>query len=257
MKNNIAYRKFCGFCRISGGMIIMLKNIIISMRSHPRRRLPAVLKNIIIMGIESTMITIVMSFFVGIVLALQTGYQLSKFNLNNLLGAIVGLSLLKELAPVQAAVLIAGKVGSSITAELGSMKVSEEIDAIHIMGVDVVNYLIMPKFIGCVFATFVLVIYTDFVGFLGGAFIANIYYNIPVASFFESFISFVDNVDIASNLLKAFAFGLIIALISCYFGINTEGGSEEVGRATTRTVVASFMVILIANFMLTRVMMYF
>ncbi|MBP7654802.1 ABC transporter permease [Candidatus Dependentiae bacterium] len=234
----------------------MFKDIMKSMYNFKKRSV-LIKNNIIRMGVESTIITIVMSFFIGVVLALQTGYQLSKFNLTNLLGAIVGLSLLKELAPVQAAVLIAGKVGSSITAELGSMKVSEEIDAIHIMGIDVNNYLIMPRFIGCTISTLILVIYTDFVGFLGGAFISNIYYNVGFENFLDSFVSFVDNIDIISNLLKAFIFGLLISLISCYFGIRTTGGSEEVGKSTTVTVVVSFMVILIANFFLTRIMLYF
>ncbi len=243
-------------CFITGDILFMFKDILKSFYNL-RKRCPIILANIVRMGVESTMITVVMSFFVGIVLALQTGYQLSKFNLTNLLGAIVGLSLLKELAPVQTAILVAGKVGSSITAEIGSMKVSEEIDALKIMGIDVNNYLIMPKFLSCIFATFVLVIYTDFVGFLGGAFITNIYYNVSLESFFESFMMFLDTVDIVTNIFKAFVFGTLIGLISCYFGLRTEGGSEQVGRSTTATVVVSFMVILIANFFITRLMMYF
>ena len=255
-KNNVIYCKFCGFCYITGDMLILFKDIIKACYNL-RKRAPVILSNIITMGIESTLITIIMSFFVGIVLALQTGSQLSKFGLTNLLGAIVGLSLLKELAPVQTAILVAGKVGSSIAAELGSMQVSEEIDAMHIMGIDVNNYLIMPKFIGCTLATFALVIYTDFVGFLGGAFISNLYYNVSFESFFDSFISFLDTFDILSNVIKAVIFGLLIALISCYYGLRTSGGSEEVGKSTTSTVVVSFMIILISNFFITRIMMYF
>jgi phospholipid/cholesterol/gamma-HCH transport system permease protein len=198
-----------------------------------------------------------MSFFVGIVLALQTGNQLEKFNLTNLLGSIVGLSLLKELAPVQTAILVIGKVGSSVTAELGSMKVSEEIDALNIMGINIYDYLIAPRFIACVFSTLILVLYTDFIGFLGGAFISKIYYNVSFDNFLNSFIIYVSDADIISNLLKAFCFGFLIIAISCYYGLKTEGGPEEVGNATTKTVVVSFMVILIANFFLTKIMMYF
>ena len=249
-------KKIYGFVCILGDIVIMFKDIMRAMHNFKNRR-PLIMNNIVRMGVESTLITVVMSFFIGLVLALQTGYQLSKFNLTNLLGAIVGLSLLKELAPVQAAVLIAGKVGSSITAELASMKVSEEIDAIHIMGIDVNNYLIIPKFINYTLSTLILIIYTNFIGFLGGAFISNLYYNVSFENFLESFVSFVENIDIITNLLKAIVFGVLIALISCYFGIKTTGGSEEVGKSTTTTVVVSFMVILIANFFLTRIMMYF
>ena len=248
--------KVCNFCFISGDMLIMLKDILLSFYNF-RKRFKSLMTHFVRMGVETTMITVIMSFFVGLVLALQSGYQLERFNLTNLLGAIVGLSLLKELAPVQTAVLIAGKVGSSITAELGTMKVSEEIDAINIMGIDVFNYLIMPRFIACTLSTLVLVIYTDFVGFMGGAFISYIYYNISLENFFDSFLAFVETVDIVSNIIKALTFGFLISLISCYYGLRTTGGSEEVGKSTTMTVVISFIVILIANFFLTRIMMYF
>jgi len=221
------------------------------------KRIRVIINNLVFMGVESTFITIIMSFFVGVVLALQTGYQLNKFNLNNLLGAIVGLSLLKELAPVQTAILVAGKVGSAITAELATMKISEEVDALNIMGIDVFNYLVFPKFLACTLTTVVLVIFTDFIGFLGGAFIAYQQYNISFETFFDSFASYTETIDLVINIIKAFSFGIIISLISCYFGMRTDGGPEAVGQSTTNTVVVSFMSVLIANFFITRIMMFF
>jgi phospholipid/cholesterol/gamma-HCH transport system permease protein len=250
------YDKTCNFCYHTGGVLILLKNIVKSFYNY-KKRFPVILRQIEKMGIQSILITVVMSFFVGVVLALQSGYQLEKFNLTDMLGAIVGLSLLKELAPVQTAVLIAGKVGSSVTAELGTMKVSEEIDALHIMGIDIYNYLIFPRFVACILSTLVLVIYTDFIGFLGGALISNILYNVSFDNFVNSFISLVENVDIISNLIKAAAFGFLVILISCYYGLTTTGGAEEVGNSTTKTVVVSFMVILIANAFITKIMLYF
>lgn len=244
------------FINTSGEIILLLwRTCKSSLKLKNRKNL--ILKNIYIMGVDTLPITIIMSFFVGMVLTLQSGFQLLKFGLTDILGTIVFLSLLKELAPVQAAVLMLAKVGSSITAELGSMKVSEEIEAIKIMGIDVTNYLVVPRFWACIFSTIVLVAYTDIVGLLGGALIAKTYVGVGYSNFFDSAFQYVKTLDLIGNLIKAFLFGLLISIISCYYGMNAQGGSEAVGKATTSTVVVGFISLLITNYFITKFLLYF
>jgi phospholipid/cholesterol/gamma-HCH transport system permease protein len=222
-----------------------------------RKRKVLILNNILTMGVQTLPIIMIMSFFVGMVLALQSGYQLMMFGLTDLLGSIVFLSLLKELAPVQAAVLMLAKVGTSITAELGTMKVSEEIEAINIMGIDVTNYLIVPRFWACILSTIMLVIYTNLIGLFGGALVAVNYVGISLSEFMNSAFLYVRVIDVTGNIIKAVVFGVIVAIISCYYGINVKGGSEGVGKATTSTVVVSFLSLLIANYFITKFLLYF
>lgn len=233
-------------------LLVTLKS---SITITKRKRL--IFKNILTMGWQTLPIIIIMSFFVGMVLALQTGYQLMMFGLTDLLGSIVFLSLLKELAPVQAAVLMLAKVGTSITAELGSMKVSEEIEAINIMGIDVTNYLIVPRFWACVISTIMLVIYTNIIGLLGGALVAVNYVGISFSDYIDSAFLYVRIIDITGNLIKAVIFGVLVGIISCYYGTNVEGGSEAVGKATTSTVVVTFLSLIIANYFITKFLLYF
>lgn len=235
--------------------ILLLKTIKSSFKLKKRKFL--ILNNIKIMGVQTLPIIMIMSFFVGMVLALQSGYQLMMFGLTDLLGSIVFLSLLKELAPVQAAVLMLAKVGTSITAELGTMKVSEEIEAINIMGIDVTNYLIVPRFLACVVSTILLVIYTNIIGLLGGTLVAINYVGLSWAEFMDSAFLYVEMIDVIGNLLKAIVFGVLVGLISCYYGINVKGGSEAVGKATTSTVVVTFLSLIIANYFITKILLYF
>ncbi|HOL48484.1 MAG TPA: ABC transporter permease, partial [bacterium] len=173
------------FIEICGEMVILFFETV-KASFILKNRYGLIFKNIITMGIRTLPIAMIMSFFVGMVLSLQSGYQLNKFGLNDILGAIVFLSLLKELAPVQTAVLMLAKVGTSITAEIGSMRVSEEIETLNIMGINIINYLIMPRFIACIFSTIILVIYADIIGLIGGAIVANYYFGLSYSKFFDS-----------------------------------------------------------------------
>jgi phospholipid/cholesterol/gamma-HCH transport system permease protein len=196
-----------------------------------------------------------MGLFVGMVLALQTGAQLQRFGVETVIGAIVGLSLAKELAPVMTGYLVAGRVGAAIAAEVGTMKVSEEIDALRVMGVDPVYYLSMPRFIAGILMVPIVVIYVNFIGILGGALVAVTYVEVSFRDYFDSLFTNLTFWELATGLIKAMFFGAIVSIIGCYKGFKTTGGAEGVGRYTTQSVVMSFILILVFDYFLTRILL--
>jgi len=218
------------------------------------RNVSKIVKQMSFVGVQSLPITSVMALFVGMVLALQTGGQLVRFRIENILGAIVGLSLIQELGPAQTAFLIAGRVGAAIAAEIGTMAVSEEIDALRTMAIDPIRYLAMPRLIACMLMVPVLTIYTDIVGLIGGAIIGSSNVGVPPEAFFDSAWEVLTFELVWKSLVKSTCFGIIVAIVGCYMGFTTRGGAEGVGRSTTRSVVVSFMLILVSNFFLTRFM---
>jgi len=211
-----------------------------------------IFKQMMFVGVQSLPITSVMALFVGMVLALQTGAQLQQFRIESLLGAIVALSLIQELGPAQTAFLIAGRVGAAFAAEIGTMTVSEEVDALRTMAINPVRFLAMPRLIACMLMVPLLTIYTDVVGLIGGAIIANSYVGVPFESFFDRAWEALTFEMLWKSLLKSMCFGTIVGTVGCYMGFTTYGVAEGVGRSTTRSVVVSFMLVLISNFFLTR-----
>ncbi len=211
-----------------------------------------IFKQMAFVGVQSLPITSVMALFVGMVLALQTGAQLQQFRIESILGAIVGLSLIQELGPAQTALLIAGRVGAAFAAEIGTMTVSEEIDALRTMAINPVRFLAMPRLIACMLMVPLLTIYTDIVGLVGGSIIANSYVGLPFETFFDGVWDALTFEMLWKSLIKSMCFGIIIGTVGCYMGFTTYGGAEGVGRSTTRSVVVSFMLVLISNFFLTR-----
>ena len=167
------------------------------------------------------------------------------------IGSAVTISMFRELCPVLTGLLLAGRVGSSIAAQIGTMKVTEQIDALRTLSADPVQYLAVPRFIACVTMTPLLTVLTDMVGVLGGAFIAYFGLSLTPSKYFENIIQYVALADLMSGLIKSLFFGLIISVISCYQGFNTRGGAEGVGRATISAVVFSSMAILISDYFLT------
>jgi phospholipid/cholesterol/gamma-HCH transport system permease protein len=214
-----------------------------------------IFKQMAFMGVGTLPIALLMAFFVGMVLALQTGAQLARFNIQNIIGAIVGLSLAKELAPVLTGYLVAGRVGAAITAEIGTMTVSEEIDALRVMGVDPVYYLSMPRFIAAVFMVPIIVIYVDLVGMFGGAIISATYVGVDIQTYFDNLFASLTFGEILRGLVKAMFFGGIVGLIGCYKGFKTTGGAEGVGRFTTQSVVLSFILIIVFDYFVSRVLL--
>jgi phospholipid/cholesterol/gamma-HCH transport system permease protein len=195
-----------------------------------------------------------MGSFMGMILALQTGYQLRRFNYESEIG-LIGIAIVREFGPVITAFLLAGRIGSSYAAEIGTMKVYEEIDALTVMGVRPVAFLASPRVLACLIMLPVLVIYADFIGMLGGAFIAQTYVGVPPARFFRVFFDFIRMHDLGRSMVKCVFFGGIIAVTGCYFGFKTTGGAEGVGRSTTDSVVYSILAVLVADYFIEKVML--
>jgi len=198
------------------------------------------------------------SLFIGGVLALQSGPALAQFGVEENIGGIVGLSMVKELGPVMAAILVAGRVGSAMTAEIASMSVYEEIDALKTMDINPVRYLVMPRFIASLFALPILVVYMDIIGWFGGALVsfANPDIHISFNVYFRNLSELVEFSDILNGLVKAMVFGIIISIVCCYVGLKTKGGPREIGTSVTKAVVLSFILILIFDYYITRVLIF-
>ena len=206
------------------------------------------------MGNRTLPVAALISLSIGSVLALQTGIQLSGYGIEDKIGGIVGVSLCTELAPVMAAILMAGRVGSSITAEISSMKIYEEISALETMKIDPVTYLVLPRFLACLVTLPFLVIYMDLIGWLGGSLVSSMNQTISVSfsSFYNDLSQVVTISDIAVGLIKSLFFAVTISIISCSVGLLASGGPREIGSSVTKSVVASFISILILDYFLTR-----
>jgi phospholipid/cholesterol/gamma-HCH transport system permease protein len=198
-----------------------------------------------------------MALFIGGVLALQTGSRLAQFGLEGNIGSIVGLSMVKELGPVMTALLVAGRVGSAIAAEVGAMNVYEEIDALKTLDINPVRYLVMPRLLASLIAVPALCMYVDVVGLLGGAIVSSVNSRISVSFrlFRLNFQEVVKFSDVMDGVIKSVVFGMVVAVTCCYVGLKTTGGPEEIGRAVTRSVVLSFMFIFVLNYIITRSLM--
>jgi phospholipid/cholesterol/gamma-HCH transport system permease protein len=206
-------------------------------------------------GVRSTTIVAVTALFTGMVMSLQTAFALSRFGAKPYVGGVVGLALVRELAPVLAALMMTGRVGAGITAELGSMVVTEQVDAIRAMGADPVQKLVLPRVVAATICLPLLTVLATVLGVLGGMLIADWQYQITPHFYMQTVTYNVVLQDFLSGLAKTFAFGWIIAMVGCYMGLATSGGTTGVGRATTRSVVTASISILIADFFLTKVLL--
>lgn len=208
-------------------------------------------------GNASLLMVCILSFFIGGVIALQTGPLLVERSLGSAVGGVVGVSVCKELAPVMMAVLIAGRIGSAMAAEIGSMRVYQEIDALRTMNISPVNYLVMPRILALAVALPLLVIFAILVGWLGGAFVsaANNRIDISFPVFLSTLRDVVDLKDVANGVFKSFMFALVIGVVSCHQGLITRGGPRGIGRSVTKAVVNSIVLIVILDYVLTRVLL--
>jgi phospholipid/cholesterol/gamma-HCH transport system permease protein len=217
------------------------------------RRRPAprtVLPSFYYVGVRSVPVVAVTGMFIGMVLAVQSYGQFYKVGLATRLGSIINISIVRELGPVLAATMLAGRVGSAIAAELATMRISEQIDALSVMGAHPIHYLAVPRFLACALLIPLLTVLADFMGVMGGAFICTRYYQIEAHYYWEHSQNFVGLYDVISGLVKAFFFGVAIALISCHRGMYSDPGAEGVGRASTQAFVVSFVAILVLDFFL-------
>jgi phospholipid/cholesterol/gamma-HCH transport system permease protein len=203
-------------------------------------------------GVRSLSIVAITSLFIGMVLALQTAYSLEQFGVKLFIGKVVSLSLVRELAPVMMSLMVGGRVGAGITAEIGTMKVTEQIDALRALATSPVRKLVVPKVLGTTIMFPVLTIVSNFVGILGGLVVAVANLHLTGNWYLRSVIDTVKYNDLASGIGKTFFFGFGVGLIACYNGLRTSGGADGVGRSTTQTVVMGAITVLIMDFFLTK-----
>ncbi|MDP6107585.1 MAG: ABC transporter permease [Candidatus Brocadiia bacterium] len=207
-------------------------------------------------GNRSLLIVTLLGLFIGMSLALQSGYQLRKLNQERLIG-LLGIAIIKEFGPVITAFLLAGRIGSSYAAEIGTMKVYEEVDALTVMGVQPVAYLASPRVLACLLMLPILVIYADFVALLGGALVARTYVGVQPSAFFAQFFQWMSMTEVWRSMVKCLFFGSIVAVTGCHFGFRTSGGAEGVGRSTTDSVVYAILAVLVSDYFLEKVLLAF
>ncbi|MDP3073563.1 MAG: ABC transporter permease [Opitutaceae bacterium] len=210
-----------------------------------------------LIGYTTLPIVAILSFFIGSVLALQAGYSMQNFGAKQLIGALVGLSMARELGPVMVAILLAGRVGSAIAAELASMKVYQEIDALVTMNIPPARMLVMPRLVAVLVMVPVLAIIANLVGWFGGAIICSStsFIGIEPTTYFATMRQNMEFKDVLNGLIKAEIFGFFVVLVCCNIGLNTRGGPREIGAAVTRAVVVSLILILVLDYFVTKALM--
>lgn len=242
-----------GYLSGVGEYLLMLFGIVaVCLRGPPKWSL--IRDQLFEIGVMSLPVVAITGFSTGMVLAAQSYFQLSDKGLASATGLMVTKAMLVELGPVLTAFMITGRVGAAMCAELGTMRVTEQIDALRSMSVDPLRYLVAPRVLAGLAMVPLLTIFSSIMGVLGGYTIAVGFYHLPSNSFLDPLPIHITNFDIISGMVKAFAFGLIIVTISCYKGMTTKGGAAGVGRSTTKSVVICYSVILIVNFVLTLLM---
>ncbi len=240
----------------AGGISLLLKDTLQTLFTT-KLRWNATLDQMNKIGVMSLPLVILTSLFTGMVLALQSAYQLKLFAAEQFIPNLVALSITRELGPVLTAMVVAGRVGASIAAELGTMKVTEQIDALKALASDPVRYLVVPRFVAAFFMLFVLAIYADCIGMLGGYIVAVFKLGISSHLYIKRSIDILMIKDVMTGLIKAFFFGAIIATVGCYYGFKAEGGAEGVGRATTVAVVSALVIIIASDAFFTAVFYFF
>jgi phospholipid/cholesterol/gamma-HCH transport system permease protein len=206
-------------------------------------------------GVRSLPIVIFTAAFMGMVTSVQAVYQFQSYVPLYLVGSVVTESVVLELGPVLTALVLSGRVGATIAAELGTMKVTEQIDALESLAIDPVAYLVMPRVVAGIVMLPVLTIFADVIGLLGGLFVSVLSLEISYFDFVKGMKMYFVPWDVFYGLIKAFIFGSVMTLIACYQGLNTRGGAEGVGRATTNAVVVSCLSIFLLNYILASILL--
>jgi phospholipid/cholesterol/gamma-HCH transport system permease protein len=212
------------------------------------------LRQMVRVGVDSVPVVLLTAMFTGMVMALQIFSVLQRFNAEGYVGSIVGLSMVRELAGVLSALILAGRAGSAMGAELGSMRVTEQIDALEVMATDPIHYLVVPRVWAAVLTLPLLVVLADAIGIYGGYLVSVVLMGANPVVYAENTFRFMQLHDFTSGLIKSAVFGLLVAVIGCQKGFYTTGGAEGVGRSTTSAVVVASIAILIADFFLTKLL---
>jgi phospholipid/cholesterol/gamma-HCH transport system permease protein len=239
-----------------GGTLQLLARSLKYLPALPRQ-FPRFMEQCYVIGYTSLPIVTILSFFIGSVLALQSGYSMENFGAKQFIGTLVGLTMARELGPVMVAILIAGRVGSAIAAELASMKVYQEIDALVTMNIPPERMLVLPRLAAIVVMMPVLAIIANLCGWYGGALICQYTHSISVDSeaYFTALKLYMKPHDVIDGLIKAEVFGFVIVLVCCDIGLNTRGGPREIGASVTKAVVASLILILVLDYFVTKALL--
>lgn len=236
------------------GRISMMLTESIYLAFMPPFKLSYIFKQMEFIGVRSVFVIILTGAFTGMVLALQSYYGFKKFGSEGLVGATVALSMTRELGPVLTSLMVSGRAGSAMAAELGTMRVTEQIDALTAMALNPIKYLVTPRIIAAFLVLPVLTVISDFIGIIGGYLVGVKLLGINEGAYIDKMIKFVELNDIYNGLVKSAVFGVILSIVSCYKGFYAKGGAEGVGRATTEAVVASSVTILVTDYILTSFM---
>jgi phospholipid/cholesterol/gamma-HCH transport system permease protein len=239
-----------------GEMVLLFWRTLVAMPLTLRQR-QKVFDQLFEIGNASLLMVCILSFFIGGVIALQTGPLLVERGLASAVGGVVGFAIAKELAPVMMSILIAGRVGSAMAAEIGSMRVYQEIDALRTMNINPIHYLVLPRVAAIAIALPLLVTFAILVGWLGGAVVAvsTNQIGLSFAAFFSSMRDAVEVKDVVNGVFKSFVFAHIIGVVSCHQGLITRGGPRGIGRSVTKAVVNSIVLIVIFDYLLTRILL--
>lgn len=248
MIGDYVLRKLAGF----GTIVLLYRETMRELGHKPRPR--HILAQMSHLGVDSLLIVSLTMVFTGVVFTLQSADVLVKFGAQGTVGGLISIAIGRELGPVLVGVVCAGRVGAAITAEISTMKVTEQIDALRVMAVNPVNYLIVPRMLACMLVVPMLTVFGDVIGVAGGWLIAVYYNGISSYLYMNSIYTFVKTFDFLGGVIKAVFFGNVIAVLGCYYGLHCPDGAEGVGRATTKTVVSSIIAIFALNAVLTFVL---
>ncbi len=239
-----------------GGTVLLLVRSLKHLQTLPRQ-FARFMEQCYVIGYSSLPIVTILSFFIGSVLALQSGYSMENFGAKQFIGTLVGLTMARELGPVMVAILVAGRVGSAIAAELASMKVYQEIDALVTMNIPPERMLVLPRLAAITVMMPVLAIIANLCGWYGGALVCQYTHSISVDSeaYFTALKLYMKPGDIIDGLIKAEFFGFVIVLVCCYIGLNTRGGPREIGASVTKAVVTSLILILVLDYFVTKALL--
>ncbi len=234
---------------------ILYWTLLAPLRGQPFK-IGEVFHQMVLIGVRALPMAALTSFSIGLTLAMQAAGQLQKMGAAAFVPDLVAVSLLRELGPLLIAVIVIGRSGSAVTAELGTMKVSEEIEALNVMAINPIRFLIVPRFLAMIVMLPVLTVFGNCVGMVGGWSICHYVLDFNTAAYILRSVSSADTWDLYTGIIKSFVFAWLIITIACHMGLNVEGGAEGVGQATTGSVVWSLLIMLIANAILTAIFFF-
>lgn len=243
------------FIQVAGELLTLFYQTLFWCRAAASNR-DKIGRQIYEIGNATLPIAAVLALFTGGVLSLQAGSKLAELGAASSIGGLVGVAMVKELGPMLISLLVAGRVGSAMAAEVGAMNVYDEIDALKTLDIDPVRFLVMPRFVGSLLAVPLLGLYTTVIGWFGGALVAkgNGLIRVSFTDYFNNLFDTILFVDVIHGILKSASFGVIIALVSCYQGLKTTGGPQEIASTTTKAVVLSFLLIFVSNYFISRML---